>query len=91
MKLNETGAIILTDNEKEIFNYVKENGGRVAMAELAEATGRAARSVSGTVTALGGGKNYKDSALLTREKVADEEGKEVTYVILTETGKTFSC
>ncbi len=91
MKVNETGAIVVTENEMSIVKYLKENGGRVAITELAEATGRDARAVSGTVTALGGGKYYKDFALVTREKVAAEDGSTITYVVLTETGKGFEC
>ena len=42
----------LTEKSLEVFSYVKENGGRVPIDELCEATGRAARSIGANVTDL---------------------------------------
>lgn len=79
----------LTENASLVFNYVKENGGRVSIDELAAALGKTARSINGTVTALGC-KGPHAKGLVDREKVAVEgQEKPVTYVVLTEAGKTF--
>ena len=75
----------LTENATLVFNYVKENGGRVSINELVEATGRAARSINANVTDL------CKKALAVREKEAGEgeDAKEITYVVLTDEGKEF--
>ena len=43
----------LTENATLVFNYVKENGGRVSIPELAAALNKTEKSINGTVTALG--------------------------------------
>ena len=74
----------LTAMSSEVFNYVKENGGKVSIPELAKALDRTARSVGANVTDLAKKK------LAVREKVTVEgEDKPITYVVLTEEGKTF--
>lgn len=75
----------LTEKSMEVFNYVKENGGRVSINELVEATGRATRSINANVTDL------CKKALAVREKEAGEgeDAKEITYVVLTDEGKEF--
>ena len=74
----------LTEKSLEVFNYVKEAGGRVSVPELAGALGRSERSVGANVTDL----TKKEIAV--REKVEVEGAdKPVTYVVLTEMGKTF--
>lgn len=75
----------LTEMSSAVFNYVKENGGRVAIPELAAALDRSERSVGANVTDL------QKKGLVVREKVAGEgEGaKDITYVLLTDNGKTF--
>lgn len=75
----------LTEKSNEVFQYVKTNGGRVSIDELVEATGRTARSINANVTDL------VKKALCVREKVAGEgeDAKDITYVNLTEDGKTF--
>jgi uncharacterized membrane protein len=74
----------LTEKSMEVFNYVKEAGGRVSIPELAGALGRSERSVGANVTDL----TKKEIAV--REKVEVEGAdKPVTYVVLTEMGKTF--
>ena len=91
MKLNDNGELILTAGEIEVFNYVKSNGGKVAIEEIASATGRTSRSIGANVTGLAGGAKLKDYALVGREKVAVEgEEKPVTYVVLTDAGKGFT-
>lgn len=74
----------LTEKSAEVFNYVKENGGRVSIDEMVTALGRNARSIGANVTDL------KKKELCIREKVEGEgDEKDVTYVILTEAGQTF--
>ena len=74
----------LTEKSTEVFDYVKGNSGRVSIPELAEALNRSERSVGANVTDL------KKKGLVEREKVAvDGEEKPITYVVLTDEGKTF--
>lgn len=74
----------LTVMSNEVLEYVKNNGGRVAIEELAEALGRTARSVGANVTDL------TKKGLAVRDKVTVEgQEKPVTYVELTDAGKTF--
>lgn len=74
----------LTEMSNEVFNYVKENGGRVSIEELANAVGRSARSVGANVTDL------SKKGLVVRDKVTVEGAeKSVTYVQITDEGKTF--
>ena len=76
----------LTEKSMEVLNYVKENGGRVSIDELAAGLNRTARSVNANVTDLCSEKK----GLAMREKVTVEgEEKPVTYVVLTEAGQAF--
>lgn len=75
--------IKLTAMSKEVFDYVKGNGGKVSIDELANATGRNSRSVGANVTDL----KKKGLAERVKEKGADD--KEVTYVQLTDEGMAF--
>ena len=74
----------LTEKSNEIFEYLKANGGRVSIEELANATGRSARSVGANVLDL------QKKNLVVREK-EDVEGadKPVTYAVLTDEGRNF--
>lgn len=74
----------LTAKSNEVFEYLKNNGGKVSIEELANATGRSARSVSANVLDL------TKKGLVVREK-EEVEGAEkpVAYAILTDAGKTF--
>ena len=74
----------LTQMSQAVLDYVKENGGKVAISELAAALNRSERSVGANVTDL------KKKELAVREKVAvDGEEKPVTYVVLTDAGMNF--
>ena len=75
----------LTEKSNEVYTYVKENGGRVSIEEICNATGRNARSIGANVTDL----TKKELAI--REKVAGEgeDAMDVTYVVLTEAGMNF--
>ena len=70
----------LTEKSNEVFEYVKANGGKVSIPELAQALDRTERSVGANVTDL------TKKGLAAREKV-EVEG--ITYVVLTEEGKVF--
>ncbi len=74
----------LTEKSAEVLNYVKTNGGKVSIPELAEALGRTERSVGANVTDL------TKKELAAREKVEIEGAeKPVTYVVLTDAGMNF--
>lgn len=73
----------LAEKSAEVLSYVKENGGKVSIPELAEALGRNARSISGSVTAL------TKKGLAVREKIDGEDDAKITYVVLTDDGKAF--
>lgn len=79
----------LTEKSMEVLNYVKENGGRVSVEELAAGLNRTARSVNANVTDLCSEKK----GLAMREKVKGEgegeDAKDITYVILTDAGMNF--
>ena len=74
----------LTAKSNEVFEYLKNNGGKVSIDELANATGRSARSIGANVLDL------TKKGLVVREK-EEVEGAEkpVAYAILTDAGKTF--
>ena len=74
----------LTEKSSEVFEYVKSNGGKVSIPELAQALDRTERSVGANVTDL------TKKGLAVRDKVEVEGAdKPVTYVVLTEAGATF--
>lgn len=79
--------IKLTEKSMEVFNYVKDNGGRVSVEELAAGLNRTTRSVNANVTDLCSDKK----GLCVREKVKGEgeDAKDITYVVLTEAGQAF--
>jgi len=80
--MNEVKKI--TEKTAEVLYYVRDNGGRVSIPELANALGREPRSINANVTDL------TKKKFAEREKV-EEEGsdKPVTYVVLTDLGKTW--
>ena len=80
--------IKLTEKSLEVFNYVKENGGRVSIEELAAGLNRTPRSVNANVTDLCSEKK----GLCVREMVkAEAEGeRDVTYVALFVAGEEFT-
>ena len=74
----------LTEKSNEIFEYLKANGGRVSIEELANATGRSARSVGANVLDL------QKKKLVVREKEEVEGAdKPVAYAVLTNEGRNF--
>lgn len=77
--------IKLTEKSLNVFNYVKENGGKVSVEEICNALGLAPRSINANVTDLA------KKGLVIRDKVAGEgeDAKDITYVCLTEGGAAF--
>ena len=77
----------LTEKSMEVLNYVRDNGGRVSVEELAIGLNRTARSVNANVTDLCSEKK----GLAMREKVTPEgeDAKPITYVVLTDAGLNF--
>lgn len=74
----------LTAKSNEIFEYLKNNGGRISIDELANVTGRSARSVGANVLDL------QKKKLVVREKEEVEGAdKPVAFVVLTDEGKNF--
>ena len=77
----------LTEKSQSVFDYIKANGGKVSIDELATALDRTARSVGANVTDLA------KKGLVVREKVAGEgegeDAKDITYAVLTAEGETF--
>ena len=75
----------LTEKSLEVLTYVRENGGRVSIDELAEVTTRGARSVGANVTDL------QKKGLIVRDVVATDDEHKTTYVVLTEEGKAWTA
>lgn len=74
----------LTEKSNQVFEYVKANGARVSVEEICKAVDRASRSVNANVNDL------VKKGLAERDKVEVEGAeKPITYVVLTEAGKTF--
>lgn len=74
----------LTEKSQEIFDYIKSTGGRVSIDELANVTGRSARSVGANVLDL------QKKKLVVREKEEVEGAdKPVAFAVLTDEGKNF--
>lgn len=79
----------LTEKQNEVYNYIKNNGGRVSMDELCAALGSDAKHLNPVVTTLGV-KGERAKGLVDYEKVEMEGAdKPVKYVFLTEAGKNF--
>lgn len=76
--------MVLKEKTQECFDYIKENGGRVSTAELADALGVKINSITGRVNSL-----VKNGLAERVKEDVDGEDKPVTFVQLTEAGKTF--
>lgn len=75
----------MTEKEVAVFNYVKSNGGRVSIDEIADALERTPRSIGPNINA------FVSNDLAVREKVEVEGAeKPITYVVLTEAGMNFT-
>lgn len=74
----------LTEKSMEVFEYVKDAGGRVSLPELKNALGRTERSIGANLTDL------KKKGFGEREKVEVEgEEKPITYFVLNDEGKAW--
>lgn len=77
-------AKTLTEKSFEVFDYIKNAGGKVSVPELAQALGRSERSIGANLTDL------KKKGFGEREKVEVEgEEKAVTYFVLNDEGKAW--
>lgn len=75
----------LTEKSMEVFEYVKNAGGKVSIPELSEALGRSERSIGANVTDL------TKKGIAVRDKVEVEGAdKAVTYVVLTDEGMNWA-
>lgn len=78
-------ATKLTEKSAEVFEYVKNAGGRVSVPELAQALNRPERSIGANLTDL------KKKGFGEREKVEVEgEEKPVTYFVLNADGMAWA-
>lgn len=75
----------LTEKSTAVLDYIKANGGKVSIDELASALERTSRSISANVTDL------QKKGLVIREKVAGEgeDAKDITYAVITPEGAEF--
>lgn len=81
--------MMLKENSQSIIDYLKENGGKASVTELATALDRSEKSINGTITSLGC-KGPHAKGFVDYEKVEVEgEDKPVKYVFLTDAGKNF--
>ena len=71
----------LTEKSQSVFDYIKANGGKVSIDELAHLTELLVPENS----------DLAKKGLVVREKVAGEgeDAKDITYAVLTEEGKNF--
>ena len=67
----------LTEKSNAVYEYLKNNGGRASIDELAEQLGVSTRSVGANVTDL------QKKGILVREKEAGDGDKEITFAVLT--------
>lgn len=74
----------LTEKSQEIFDYIKNTGGRVSIEELANATGRSARSVGANVLDL-----QKKNLVVREKEEVEGADKPVAYAVLTDEGRNF--
>ncbi len=78
-------ATKLTEKSMEVFEYVKNAGGKVSVPELAQALNRPERSIGANLTDL------KKKGFGEREKVEVEgEEKPVTYFVLNADGMAWA-
>jgi predicted transcriptional regulator len=78
-------ATKLTEKSYEVFDYIKNAGGKVSVPELAEALGRTERSVGANLTDLA------KKGFGAREKVEIEGAdKPVTYFVLNADGMAWA-
>lgn len=78
-------ATKLTDKSMEVFEYIKNAGGRVSLPEMVQALGRTDRSIGANLTDL------KKKGFGEREKVEVEgEEKPVTYFALNADGMAWA-
>lgn len=72
----------LTEKSQEVFNCIKNAGGKISVPEIVAATGRTVRSVGANITDL----QKKGLVERQKEEIGDET---ITYAILTPDGANF--
>ena len=82
MEMLIMAKVKLTEKSQEVFDCIKNAGGRISIPEIVEATGRAVRSVGANITDL----QKKGLVARQKEEVGDET---ITYAILTPDGANF--
>ena len=81
--------IKLTEKQTAVFNYLRDNGGRVTMDELCSALETDAKHLNPVITTLGC-KGERAKGLVDYEKIEVEGAeKPVKYVVLTEAGMAY--
>ena len=81
--------IKLTEKQTAVFNYLRDNGGRVTMDELCSALETDAKHLNPVITTLGC-KGERAKGLVDYEKIEVEGAeKPVKYVFLTEAGMAY--
>lgn len=76
----------LTEKSTNVLNYVRDNGNKVSIEELATALNLSTRSIGANVTDL----TKKELATRVKEPGDGEDAKDVTYVVLTEAGINYT-
>lgn len=74
----------LTEKSSEVFNYVKSNGGKVSLPDLAEALDRTGRSVSASMNDLA-----KKGLIVREHEEIEGVEKPVAFAVITAEGKDF--
>ena len=77
--------MVLKEKTQAVFDFVKNNGGRCTTAEIMEGLGlEKIASVTGCVNSL-----VKNELAVREDGGKTEDGKKITYVVLTEAGQNF--
>ena len=77
--------MVLKEKTQAVFDFVKNSGGRYTTAEIMEGLGlEKIASVTGCVNSL-----VKNELAVREDGGKTEDGKKITYVVLTEAGQNF--
>ena len=88
-KTDKGETMKLTEKQTAVFNYLKENDGRVSMDELCTALNTDAKHLNPVITTLGC-KGPRAKGIVDYEKIAIEGSDKTTkYVFLTDAGNSF--
>ena len=73
----------LTENQANVINYLRENGGKVSVPELAAGLDKTEKQIGGVRLGL------VKKELITYEKVAGADGKDLAYFVITDKGANY--